>query len=358
MKILNVLETLDRGGIETFILNNYDCMNKRNIEYSYLIMRKSHYQGLQKQVENSGSKVLVYENKPTKLWKHIYNIYKILRTTGPYDVVQTHWGKFNGVVLFLSYFCGVKKRFSFVHLISLPDKNPVKKIYRFVFSCLIELFATRKFACSAKAGKSVYLGKFKILNNAIDLAKFRFNQNIRDVIREELSLKDKFVLIQTARFAKEKNHLFTLEVFKFILETNPNSHLIFCGDGVTFQSVKQKAKKLNIIDKISFLGAIPNVNEILQAADAFILPSTWEALGLAAIEAQGAGLPCLLADNIPPEAFVVNAFPLSLQAGVKVWAEKLLTFTHFSRGDTSNILKKAGFDIKDTASYLQEEYLK
>lgn len=358
IRVLNVLETLDRGGIETFILNNYVAMNDKNIVYDYLIMRKSPYQILQKEIENSGSKVFVYETKSVKLWNHVYNIYQVISREGPYDVIQVHWNEFNGLVLFLAWFCGIKKRFSFIHLISRKEKSKFKRTYRFVFRCFINIFATKKFACSQIAGKSVYLGKFDILNNAIDSQKFQFNSQTRNMQRRLLKVENKFVVIHTARFAKEKNQIFSLQILKKMLTKCPQAHLIFCGDGVYFNTVKEQARMLGIDRNISFLGAVPNVNEILQAADVFILPSTWEALGLAAIEAQGAGLPCVLADNIPPEAFVVNAYPLPLSAGPEVWAEKLLAFRGFQREDTSAIIKKAGFDIQDTAKRLEQEYSK
>lgn len=358
IKVLNVLETLERGGIETFILNNHSNMDCKNIHYDYLIMRESKYQSLKNQVEESGSKVFIYHSKPIKLWNHVYNIYQTLRNYGPYDVVQTHWCEFNGLVLFLAYLMGTKKRFSFVHLISLPSKNFFKKAYRFIFKCLISIFATKKFACSKMAAKSVYLGKFTVLNNAIDLEKFKFNPSVRAAQREKLNINNKFTIVHTARFYPEKNQQFALQVLKRLLSICPAAHLIFCGDGPNLKTIKRQAAELQIYDNISFLGSVQNVNEILQAADSFILPSTWEALGLSAIEAQGAGLPCVLANNIPTEAFVVNAYPLPLSAGAEAWAEKIFSFISFKREDCSSEIKKAGFDIKDTAKMLEQEYLK
>lgn len=358
MRVLNILETLDRGGIETFILNNYAHMDGSKVKYDYLIMRTSPYRGVEQQVLANGGKIFRYEPKRTKLLSHVYNIYTTLRREGPYDVVQAHWGKFNGVVLFLAWVAGVKKRFSFIHLISNPSPNPLKRGYHLVFRQLISLFATRKFACSQTAGKSVYLGKFQLFNNAVDTRKFKFNPSVRAEMRRELGVEDKFVIAHTARFAKEKNQPFSLAVLKALLSKCPQAHLVFCGSGTYLDAVKQQAAALKIENAVSFLGAVPNVHEVLQAADAFILPSTWEALGLAAIEAQAAGLPCVLADNIPPEAFVVHAHPMPLKAGAAAWADKLSQLRGVPREDTSSTLANAGFDIRTTAAYLYGEYLK
>ncbi len=358
MKVLNILETLDQGGIETFILNNYTHLTNRDIQYDYLIMQVCNNPYVSQCIQKHGGKIYKYTKCRLIGWRHFYNVYQTIKKHGPYEAVQAHCMGLNGLILLAAFAAGVPKRFSFVHVIARPVSNPIKRLYGFISRCLLELFATRKFACSTRAGKSVYVGKFRVFNNAIDTQKFKFNPAVRAHQRQLLGVQDKFVIVHTARFSPEKNQLFSLQVLKALRPKCPQARLIFCGDGALLETVKQQAQAWGLEQAVCFLGAVPNVHEVLQAADVFLLPSTWEALGLAAIEAQGAGLPCILADNIPPEAFVVNAYPLALKAGAPAWAEQVLTLRGFPRKDTSDILVQAGFDIRTTAGYLQEEYAK
>lgn len=357
MKILNIQPSLLQGGIEYVTYNLYRHFTSSGIQYIYLIKDPSQISDyMKKQIETAGG--IVVSNSGKSYFSLLCSLWCLLKTSGPYTVIQVHTTTFNGIALAIAWCFGIKKRFSFIHIISIPHLNPFKRMVQKASHCLISVFATRKFACSYAAGKSVYLGKFQIFNNAIDTQKFKFNPQTRTKQRKLLNVEDKFVIAQTARFSPEKNHTFSLLILEELLKKHPRIHMVFMGDGVTLPTIQQQAKKMGIEQHIIFLGAISNVHEVLQAADAFILPSTWEALGMAAIEAQGAGLPCVLADNIPQETFVINAYPLPLKAGPQVWADKLLEFKDFKREDTSGKLIKAGFDIKATAAYLQEEYFK
>ena len=133
--------------------------------------------------------------------------------------------------------------------------------------------------------------------------------------------------------------------------------LLLVGEGPLLQELKDYAAKLKIEDNIIFLGNRDDVPNIMQAMDAFVLPSLFEGLGLVNIEAQAAGLPCVVSSGVPEAARILKSFTfLSLDSGYKVWADKILSFESFKRIDTSNEIKEANYDIKSSSNKVQSLY--
>ena len=147
----------------------------------------------------------------------------------------------------------------------------------------------------------------------------------------------------------------------FILDKRKNSILVIAGDGPLRFDLEEKARKLSISDHVIFLGPRRDIPELLMAFDSFVLPSQYEGLGIALVEAMASGLPCIFTDSIPSE---VNLIPslihrISLNDDNNVWAETIIEATPLEeRKNGSLIVKDRGYDIKETAKELQDFYLK
>ena len=210
--------------------------------------------------------------------------------------------------------------------------------------------ANEYFACSQVAAQWFFGDKpAKIMVNGINLEQYKFNAAIREKIRQKYDLHDDLVLGHVGRFGVEKNHKKLLNVFAACKKIMPNIKLILCGDGEERKNIESEIKKLNIEGDVLLLGVISNVNEILQAMDIFVMPSLFEGLPFALLEAQAAGLKCIVSDTVSPEADIVgwNRFlPLKLEDSL--WAKEILTVDQgYERIVGYKVMKERGFAISD-----------
>lgn len=203
------------------------------------------------------------------------------------------------------------------------------------YKCLRNAFCTRAgqhtanvyMACSKPAADFLFgkREKVRILPPAIDTAHFAFCPDVRRQVRAEWDLRGKFVVGHVGRFTPEKNHRFLLEVFALLHKFFPNSALLLVGDGVCRHDVERMCKRMGIQSAVHFIGARQDVSPFLQAMDAFVFPSEFEGLGAALLEAQAAGLPCVVSDRLPREGWLASTvYALSLRDPVQWWARQLL----------------------------------
>lgn len=218
------------------------------------------------------------------------------------------------------------------------------------------------FACSKEAGIHNFGRRFNsdrghVVNNAIQLNRFVYRVDNRESVREEFDLHGKFVVGHIGNFTPQKNHIFIIDVFNEILKKNESAELLLIGEGYLRAAVKEKAEKLGIASKVHFTGVRNDVGRLLSGIDLFLFPSLFEGLGIALIEAQTNGLPCLISDVIPEEAKVCNCVDMSLDDSACVWAEAALKDAH-RQENSYEMVKNAGFDLDDEAVKLIETYKK
>src|SRR5699024_152587 len=159
-------------------------------------------------------------------------------------------------------------------------------------------------------------------------------------------------------FTAPKNHMFLLEVFFIVQKSNENTTLILIGDGELREQIKNRAKNLGINEKVIIAGSKDNVNEFLQSMDLFLFPSLFEGLGMAVVEAQAAGLPCIISDNVPDAVMLTELVEKKTLNSPKKWANAILNMSKIERKNPDNVLKEHGYDIKLQAKQLEEKYVK
>ena len=186
-----------------------------------------------------------------------------------------------------------------------------------------------------------------LMVNAFELDRFKFNANVRKKIREKFKIQDYFIIGHIGRFGEEKNHHKLLNVFLSYKNKNPKCKLILCGDGEKRPEIEQQIHALELDNDVILMGMIDNVNEILQAMDILVMPSLFEGLPFALLEAQTAGLKCIVSDTVSREADITgwNQF-LPLDLSDQLWAEAIQKEDiAYNRLDGYDIMCKAGFDI-------------
>ena len=216
-------------------------------------------------------------------------------------------------------------------------------------------------ACSENSGKSMF-GKrklFEVVRNAIDLPKYSYNKELASIKRKELGISDHFVLGHIGNFSRVKNYPFILKVFQAVHSRRKDAVLLLIGKDSNDPTVRKNVAKMGLAGSVIFTGVRSDVNELLQAVDVFLFPSIQEGLPVSLIEAQAAGLPCIVSDTITEEVRVTDLVEfLSLDDPIEYWSRAILKYANgYERKNTSENIRKAGYDVRDTAERLEDFYM-
>lgn len=234
---------------------------------------------------------------------------------------------------------------------------------RYIWQLPLRRAADYNFACSHDSGVSQFgkNGVFRVIKNGIQTEKFSWDPQKRAEVRHALGLENNFVVGNVARFITQKNHSFLIPVFAELKKRRPDAKLMLVGEGPLQVNVKKQVEELGLQDDVLFMGIRPDVQDLMQAMDVFVLPSIFEGLGIVNIEAQAAGLPCFASDRVvPPEVKLTELMHfIPLEESPAQWAEYILSHTipTEERRDQRRAIIDAGFDIRTTAEQLNNFYL-
>ncbi len=368
VRVLHIAEKMAAAGIESFIMNNYRRIDRTKVQFDFLVLRnqKEFYDEEIKAL--GGRKYFVESSKKNTFLRVLDESKQIERflKENKYDIVHIHYTTpLRAPYLHAALKAGCKVRIYHSHSAYVLGKNKVKlAIYNFMRK-KISKWGTHFFACSEAAAKWMYeesllsAKKHRVIYNGIDVEKFKFNADIREKIREELNIQDKFVMIHTGRFLEQKNHCFIVDVFeKFKKEKCNNACLLLLGIGPLQDEIKDKVKEKGISDDVIFLDVKPDVYNYLSAADCYIMPSLYEGLPVAAVEAECSGLPCVFSTNITKEIALIDKTTfLSLDDSIEKWCDAILKYKDCERKDCSEIIRSHGYNAQDVADNLQRFYL-
>lgn len=297
------------GGVESVIMNYYRHLDRTKVQFDFICDEDSTRIPYD-EIKKLGGRVFLVP-KYQKLPKYLKALEELFRKNH-YRIVHSNVNTLSVFSLYAAKKAGVPVRISHSHSTSNPKewkRNIIKNILR-PFS---KKYATDYFACSELAGRYLFgdktfdQGKVKIIHNAIDLDKFKFDPVARKKLRKELGIDDKTIVIgHVGRFVQTKNHQFLIYTFKKYHNKNPNAKLLLIGTGPLEEKIKAKVKKHNLEDSVLFLGQRNDTNKLYSVMDIFCLPSLYEGLPVAGIEAQAAGLPCVYSDKVTIEADAAN----------------------------------------------------
>ena len=217
------------------------------------------------------------------------------------------------------------------------------------------IYATDLLACSESAGDWMFDGRpYNIIKNGIDVAKYEFSVEKKIHAGTILKSKSSPVIACLGRIEGQKNPFFSLEIFRKICENDNNAQCLFIGDGADRIAVEKQVIKLELSDRIIFTGAVDNVNEWLSYVDCILMPSIFEGLPFALVEAQAAGIRSLVSDTVSVESNITGLVEYkSLDDSVAGWAERALELARLPRVNVSNKLEEAGFSISHTAKVVK-----
>lgn len=356
VKVAHIITKMDRGGMETFIMNVFNEIDREKIEFHFLVT--THEKGsYDDEIYELGGKIhrLPSPDKGINSYKkELLNLCK----EENFDVMHSHVHYFSGVTLAVAKKANIPIRLAHSHNTSDGcNDSIIRKIYRAYMLHLINKSSTQKLACSKDAAMALFLkidNKTQVINNGINLKKFQNIKVDKDNFRHELGIEENtFVIGNVARFEDQKNHFFLLKIFAEVVNLNPNVCLLLAGDGSLKSKIIEKSKELNIYDKIKFLGVRKDINNIMSIMDRFVFPSKYEGLGIAIVEAQSAGLRCIVSDKVPKEVDLTgNVEFLSLSDSSRIWAEEILQDKEVN--EISDKMK--AYDIREVSKQMLDIY--
>lgn len=357
IRVLHIVTYMGRGGLETMLMNYYRQIDRKQVQFDFLVHRdfEADYD---REILEMGGKI----HRVSRLipWSRAYReeLKAFFRSHPEYRIVHVHQDCLSSVALKAAKDCGVPTRIAHAHSAS-QDRNWKYFIKRHYMK-QIPTYATDLFACGAEAGNWMFGGaRFQIVSNAIDSKKYVYSAETAARVKDAFGLRDALVVGHVGRFDPVKNHVFLLDVFRELVSLRPDARLLLVGKGQKEAEIRQKAERLGLQDKVVFAGLRNDVHELMQAMDVFVFPSLYEGLSVVTVEAQTAGLPCLLSDRISDECICTEGLVRmkSLNDAPQDWAKEILRCAETERTDRRQEIAERGFDIVSAAEALQTFYL-
>ncbi|TWU60171.1 putative glycosyltransferase EpsF [Rubripirellula tenax] len=364
IRVLHLVGTLNRAGIETWLMHMLRAIDRTRFTVDF-VLESDRAGDYDEEVRQLGSKI--YYTGDRAAVGYGGRLTRILREHGPYDVVHSHYNHFNGYVMRLASRQRIACRIAHIHTDSSirDSKSGIgRKLYVRMMRRLLFRHATLGIAASIPAALSLFgenwkeQGLCQVMHCSVDLEPFSLNHD-RSETRKELGIpRDAWVIGQVGRFVDVKNHRLTIETFVEVVKQIPEAFLLLLGDGPLRGDIEARAEELGIAERVRFAGNRVDVPRLLSAAmDVFIMPSKYEGLPLAIIEAQAAGLPCVLSDAIARESVAIPELVTWLSVS-EPWDSSLIRLRHHDRQRQRclDLIRQSDFSVENGVQSLQNIY--
>lgn len=361
VRVLQVMGSLNRGGAEAMIMNLYRAIDLEQVQFDF-ITHGSVNGDFTAEIKKRGGTIYccprykgINHIAYYKWWKNFFSNHK------NYKILHSHVRSTASIYFPIARKHGLT---TIIHSHNTSNGDGISSIVKKLIQYPIRYEADYFFGCSKEASAWLYgdkileSNKYYMIKNAIDVSLYREDKSIRQAYREQFGVKsDEKLLIHVGRFYESKNHNFIIEVFSALIAKDEKNKLLLVGDGNLRKSVEVMVRNKGLEDKVVFSGVRDDVPNLLKAADVFVFPSLWEGLPVSVVEAQAAGLPCLLSDRITRDVNITDlCCYLPIDRGTKLWVDALQRASELKRKDTSQEIINAGFDIYHSVQWLTDFY--
>lgn len=368
--ILQVVGGMNWGGVETWLMHVLRHIDREQFHIDFLVHTEKPC-AYDDEIRALGSRIIPCMH-PSHPLQYALNFRRVLREYGPYNVVHSHVHHFSGYAIWLACLAGVPIRIAHSHSdtsgLQAQASFP-RRTYLTVMEYLIRQCSTNGIAASSEAGKALFVNgwgidpRWRTLYCGIDLEVFRKKIN-KSEIRCKLNIPENAIVIgHVGSFISVKNHKFIIEIAAEVVRQDSNTYFLLVGDGSLRPQIEEAVSEAGLISRVIFVGLRSDVPQVmLGAMDMFLMPSLYEGLPVAALEAQAAGLRCILSDTISPEVSVVQDLVrwLSLSQPAQVWAETILSLRNepklLSQTEATNCMEKSKANILLSIKDLQSLY--
>lgn len=357
-RILHVLGGLDRGGAESMVMNIYRNIDRERIQFDFLI-HTSEKQAYYEEVLDMGGKIYhfpAFNGKNFFALKRMWT--RFFDEHSEYKILHSHVRSYASLYLPIAKKHGLK---TIIHSHNTSNGKGISSMVKKIMQIPLRYQADCLIACSKEAGvwlygqKACQKEKYIFLPNAIDTDKYRFSFEVSNNYRQKLGLENKYVIGHVGRFHEAKNHMFLLDVFATVCKERPNSILLLVGDGPLRGEIERKIRDLGLDERVILTGSRGDVPQLMQAMDIFVFPSMWEGLPVTLIEAQSAGLPCLISDRITKDIDISELITRLPIDAPDMWVNAILT-ADITRINVTPQIVQAGFEVQNTVELLTKLY--
>lgn len=363
IRILMLFTILNRGGAETMVMNYYRNVDRTKVQFDFMVHREERG-AYDDEIEALGGKIYrMMPLHPFTFGKYQKQIAIFFDEHPEYKIIHGHCSESGYFVYKEASKRGIPVIIAHAH--NSHALLDAKWFFRTYFKHAMRKYVTQIFTCGEEsatwlAGKE--LRKKAILQrNSIDTQVYTYSEVHRKEIREQLNIPmDAIVIGHVGRFNKQKNHAFLIDIFHAFVQQHPHAHLVLVGVGELMEEIQKKVQQLQLDKQVHFLGVRSDVPKLLHAMDLFLFPSFMEGLSVSMVEAQCAGLPCVVSDTIPTEVSMSDLVSfLSLKAPISEWVQAMeyMINRDIERESYPVVITQAGYDIQKNAEWLQNYYL-
>jgi glycosyltransferase EpsF len=298
IRVLQVIPALTLGGISSVVMNWYRHLDSNKYQFDFVSFNDG---PLREEITALGAAIYIIPTIKQQPFQHLRAVNKILSSQPLYDVVHVHNSFKNGILLWLAKRKGISVRVCHSHTSGVENKFLLP--FMRVFKAIVTRASNVHLACGEKAGDFLYGDQpFTVINNAISVQRYLTNTSNTDEIKQQFQLPtDKKLILHVGRFSIVKNHQFLLQL-ALDKSLDPSIHFVCVGEGPLKVGFAQQIQRENLQCRFTLLPATPDIPILLHSADAFIMPSIFEGISVALLEAQAAALPCLISDTIAKES--------------------------------------------------------
>jgi len=354
IKILQIVGSMNNGGVEAFVLSYYRELHEL-CEFTFLCFDDSKIIP-RDEIESLGGKVIVV---PHVKHLHAFNkaLDKVLKENH-YDIIHSHLNTLSVFPLRIA-----KKNKCPIRIAHSHSASNKKEFKRHIAKSILKQFSRKYanvfYACSEVAGrfqfgnKTYDKGLVNIITNGISLETYKFSSEGRKRARNALNLAESdYVVGNIGRLVETKNQQFILKIAKMC----PDKKFVILGNGNLAETYKKEIEEKHL-DNVILKVMTGNIVDYYSAFDMFLLPSLYEGLGLAMIEAEANGLYVVCSEFVPSVTLLTGYgkyLPIE-DSDVGKWVEEINK--KYSRKDHTDMIKAAGYDIKESAKELYNKYL-
>ena len=348
-RILCILSSLDAGGAETFLMKIYRTLPPEQYQIDFVVSVPNGC--YTEEVLQRGGRIYEIPQRTKNFVGAFRGVKSVVKENGYDTVLKLGENSLSVADLMAAKLGGA--RVLALRACNAPTGLSLKaRLIHRLFRPLLNGTATVKLAPSDLAAAFMF-GKKKqvnLLHNGVDLKQYHYDEAGRQRIREEFALGEKTVVGHVGRFQYQKNHAFLIDIFAQIKALRDDAVLVLVGTGDLEPMLREKIREKNLEASVIFTGLRFDVPQLLSAMDVFVFPSFFEGMPNTVIEAQAAGLPCIIADTITHEADITGLVEyLSLEQTAQDWAQKALAAAEKERVDTTGDFLEHGYDMEAVA---------
>lgn len=356
VRIAHIMGKLWAGGVETVVYNYYRKIDKTKYQFDFFYDADSTVEPPEDLIAMGAR---FYQIPPYQKVKDYQKAIQQFFDENNYLIVHSHINTLSVFPLFAAWKEKVPVRIAHNH--SVPGGTEWKRnALKYTLRLFSKVFPTDYFSCSEKAGRWLFgsktfeQGKVYVVKNAIDFSRFCPNESQRTLVRHLLGVENDFVVGHVGRFTFAKNHIFLIRVFNELCRKVPSAKLVLVGDGEEHDSIAAEVKRLNLQNRVIFIGKTSETYKYYRAFDVMVLPSFYEGLSMATVESQACGCPALVSEAVPEEAIISNGCRyLNLKESAERWADEAIEASKI----TVKLNERAdGYRIENAAKDLEQKY--